>query len=58
MAHKKLLGSLFAFPSLMACLGQKLSMFMLSHFFPALFYNTTQGFTSFNKIKLNDKMIL
>ena len=45
--QKRLPVSLFTFPSLMTCLGQKFSMFVLSHFFSAFFNNTTQFITSF-----------
>ncbi len=48
LVQKRLPVSLFTFPSLMTCLGQKLSMFVLSHFFSALFNNTTQFITSFS----------
>jgi hypothetical protein len=51
------MAALLAFPSLMTCLGQKLSVFMLSHFFSALFNNTSQRFTSLIKILRNNKLI-
>ena len=46
LVQKRLPVSLFTFPSLMTCLGQKFSMFVLSHFFSAFFNNTTQLITS------------
>jgi hypothetical protein len=45
--QKKLPGSLFALPSLVARLGQKFSVFMLSHFLSSLFYDTAQWLTPF-----------
>jgi len=47
LVQKRLPVSLFTFPSLMTRLGQKFSMFVLSHFFSAFFDNTTQFITSF-----------
>jgi hypothetical protein len=47
LVQKRLPVSLFTFPSLMTCLGQKFSMFVFSHFFSTLFNNTTQFITSF-----------
>ena len=47
LVQKRLPVSLFTFPSLMTGLGQKFSMFVLSHFFSAFFNNTTQFITSF-----------
>ena len=47
LVQKRLPVSLFTFPSLMTGLGQKFSMFVLSHFFSAFFYHTTQFITSF-----------
>jgi len=44
--QKRLPVSLFTFPSLMSCLGQKLAVFVLSHLFSAFFDNTTQFITS------------
>jgi len=44
--QKRLPVSLFTFPSLMTRFGQQFSMFVLSHFLSALFYNTTQFITS------------
>ena len=46
LVQKSLPVSLFTFPSLMSCLCQKLSVFMLSHFFATLFNNTAQFITS------------
>jgi hypothetical protein len=43
--QKKLPGSLFALPSLVARLGQKFSVFVFSHFLSAFFYDTTQWLT-------------
>jgi hypothetical protein len=45
--QKKLPGSLFTLPSLVARLGQKFSVFMLSHFLSAFFYDTAQYLTPF-----------
>jgi hypothetical protein len=50
LVQKRLPVSLFTFPSLMTCLGQKFSMFVFSHFFSTLFNNTTQFITSFASI--------
>jgi hypothetical protein len=50
LVQKRLPVSLFTFPSLMTGLGQKFSMFVLSHFFSAFFYHTTQFITSFAAI--------
>ena len=47
LVQKRLPVSLFTFPSLMTCLCQKLSVFVLSHFFSTLFNNTSQFITSF-----------
>jgi len=47
LVQKRLPVSSFTFPSLMTRLGQKFSMFVLSHFFSAFFDNTTQFITSF-----------
>jgi len=46
LVQKRLPVSLFTFPSLMTSLGQKFSMFVLSHFFSAFFYHTAQFITS------------
>jgi hypothetical protein len=42
--------TLFAFPSLMARLGQQFAVFMFSHFFSAFFDNTAQQITPFLSI--------
>jgi hypothetical protein len=55
---------LLTLSSLMACTRQKFSVFMLSHFFPSLFYNTTQqitsihGFLNIKKIILHDLFVM
>jgi len=47
LVQKRLPVSSLTFPSLMTGLGQKFSMFVLSHFLSAFFDNTTQFITSF-----------
>jgi hypothetical protein len=46
LCTEKIPGILFTFPSLVACTGQKLFMFMLSHFFSSFFNDASQPITS------------
>jgi hypothetical protein len=44
------MGTLFTLSSLMACLGQQLAMFVLSHFFYSFFDDAAQQTTPFQLI--------
>jgi hypothetical protein len=46
---------LFTLPSLMASTGQQFSVFVFTHFFPALFYDAAQLITSLHGILINQR---